>query len=633
MRHAGPITCSFVIALAGFACGEFDSGTGDDDTTIPGDDDSAGDDACGDPLEQQEGTPNDDCTSTEPYEQFDPQMEVLWQWTDPAEEVEHFQVLSPPVVIDLDDDNGDGVIGSGDIPDVVFITMADECWSCDGLLRAVSGADGSELWHDTSGRELPSGFGLAVGEIADHSPGPEILAKSENPEILCYSAAGQLLWNTPIEENTPSGAISLHDMDADGEAEVIYGRVILGADGTIHGVGEYGWGRVHGSFPLTYAVDLDDDGILEVVAGNAAYHKDGSALWTNGEEDGTTAVGDFDLDGDPEIVVSGSGTLRLQDHTGAVIWGPFATMGETSDGAPPTVADFDGDGRPEIGIADRFYYQLYDGDGSLLWFQETVETSSGFTGSTVFDFNGDGTAEVVYADEENLYIFEGPTGDILFQEAEHSSRTNIEYPVIVDVNADGAADILLPSNAVFEKSGWDAVTALTGINETGWWATRRIWNQHAYFVTNVEDDGTIPQFQVDPWEDHNSFRQARPETGWDGYPVADLVPLVRGLCDTGCPDEMRLVFQVKNQGALDVTAGLPVTLWDDHLNWVVGSTYVDDTIPAGWTSASMEIVFDPADVPAGAVMLRTDWFSTEMGIQAECDEDNNDVVIPDVSCP
>ena len=632
----------FALAALGLACGEWEGG-GDDDTTGPpgpgdDDDDSALADACGEGLDPQSGTPDDTCTSTEPYEQFDPQMEMLWQWTDPPDDPGHFQVLSPPVVIDLDDDDGDGVIGSGDVPDVVFISMANECWSCDGILRAVSGADGAEIWRDTSGRQMPSGFGLAVGELVAASPGPEIVGMAElsdggTAEILCYSATGALLWSTSTGETTSSGAISLHDMDADGEPEVIYGRVILGADGTLHGVGEYGWGRVHGSFPLTYAVDLDDDGILEVVAGNAAYHKDGSALWTNGEEDGTTAVGDFDLDGDPEIVVSGGGTLRLQDHTGAVLWGPVTTMGETANGAPPTVADFDGDGVPEIGIADKYYYQLYDSDGSLLWYHDTIETSSGFTGSTVFDFNGDGTAEVVYADEENLYIFEGPTGDILFQEGAHSSRTNIEYPLIVDVNADGAADIVLPSNAVFEKKGWNAVTALTGVNETGWWATRRIWNQHAYFVTNVNDDGTIPQFQQDPWEVHNSFRQARPETGWDGYPVADLLPLVHGVCYDGCPTEMRLVFQVRNQGALDVAAGLPVTLWDDHLNWAIGSTYVGDSIPAGWTSASMEIAFDPHEVPDGAAMLRADLFSTGMGIQVECDEDNNDVLIHDATCP
>ncbi len=622
-------------ALLLFGCPDTWSEPADDDSTPDlSDDDDDTVDACGDPFDAEEGTPDDGCTSTEPYEQFDPQMEMLWQWTEPTDQPDHFQVLSIPVVIDLTDDDGDGVIGGpGDVPDVVFYGMANECHNCDGLLRVISGDDGHEHWYDPTLTELPSGGAPAAGELVASSPGPEIVVTTVNHDIVCYSAAGDILWSTPSQETVSKGAISLHDMDADGSPEVIFGRVILGADGTFHGQGEYGAGKAATAQPIAYAVDLDGDGILEVVTGNAAYHKDGSALWYNGEEDGTTAVGDFDLDGDPEIVVSGDGALRLQDHAGGVLWGPVDTLGNSNNGAPPTVADFDGDGLPEIGIADKYYYQVYDGDGSLLWSHETAETSSGITGSTVFDFNGDGTAEVVYGDEETFYIFEGTSGAIVFQEPEHSSRTQVEYPVVVDVNGDGAADIVLPSNRVFEETGWDGVTALTGINETGWWQTRRVWNQHAYFVTNVNDDGTIPQFQENPWEVHNSFRQARPETGWDGYPVADVQPQVLGICDAGCPTELTLVFRVRNAGALDVNAGLPVTLWDDHDNFLLGDTYVPDSIPAGWTSASLEIPFDPHTVPAGAIKLRVDMFSTGEGIQLECDEDNNDVVIQSVACP
>ena len=617
-------------------CAGWESGQDDDDSGPPGDDDVADDDAadpCGDQHPQDPGDPDDTCTSTEPYEQFDPQMEVLWQWADPPDQPEYFQVLSAPMVIDLNDDDGDGVIGAGDVPDVIFYGMANECHNCDGLLRVISGSDGTELWYDTTLTEMPSGAAPAAGELVASSPGPEIVVKSVDHDIICYSADGAQLWSTAISETHSKGAISLHDMDHDGEPEIVYGRVILGADGTLHGTGEYGWGKTASNMPISYAVDLDGDQILEVVTGNAAYHKDGSALWTTGEDDGTTAVGDFDGDGDAEIVISGGGTLRMMTHEGSPLWGPVDTLGDSSNGAPPTVADFDGDGLPEIGIADKYYYQVYDGDGTLQWSHETAETSSGITGSTVFDFNGDGTAEVVYGDEENFYIFEGTTGTILFQEPEHSSRTQVEYPVIVDVNADGSADIVLSSNRVFEESGWDGVTALTGTNETGWWATRRVWNQHAYFVTNVDDDGTIPQYQLNPWEVHNSFRQARPETGWDGYAVPDVLPVVQGICDDGCPTEMTLAFRIWNRGAEDVMAGLPVSLWDDHLNYMLGSTYVPDEIPAGWTSATLEIPFDPHEIPDGAVMLRVDRFGTGDDIYVECDEDNNDVVLSDVSCP
>ena len=42
--------------------------------------------------------------------------------------------------------------------------------------------------------------------------------------------------------------------------------------------------------------------------------------------------------------------------------------------------------------------------------------------------------------------------------------------------------------------------------EDRWVPTRRIWNQHTYHVTNVREDGTIPQFEQPHWTLLNTFR-------------------------------------------------------------------------------------------------------------------------------
>ena len=39
-----------------------------------------------------------------------------------------------------------------------------------------------------------------------------------------------------------------------------------------------------------------------------------------------------------------------------------------------------------------------------------------------------------------------------------------------------------------------------------WIPTRRIWNQHAYHVTNVREDGTIPAHPKPSWQNLNTFR-------------------------------------------------------------------------------------------------------------------------------
>ena len=54
-------------------------------------------------------------------------------------------------------------------------------------------------------------------------------------------------------------------------------------------------------------------------------------------------------------------------------------------------------------------------------------------------------------------------------------------------------------------SGQPALQALRDM-EDRWIQARRIWNQHAYYVTNVREDSTIPQQPVNNWESLNTYR-------------------------------------------------------------------------------------------------------------------------------
>ena len=128
------------------------------------------------------------------------------------------------------------------------------------------------------------------------------------------------------------------------------------------------------------------------------------------------------------------------------------------------------------------------------------------TGSSVFDFNGDGAAEVVYNDECYFRIYEGKTGKV-YQRLDSQSRTRIENPVVADVDNDGNAEIVYSgSNARSEHCATPSPTPvlLDGVNvigdpSDGWISARRIWNQHAYHVTNVHEDGSIPLNEVPNW--------------------------------------------------------------------------------------------------------------------------------------
>ena len=621
----------FLVALGG-CVQTFDGLLGDDDdSTFAADDDDASgddDDASGDdddatsPLDPCDETlgpdsvPSDpDCLGINAYSEFSPNQDIEWQWAGGAVEASYDHVINAPVVINLTDDDGDGDIDADDVPDVVFYSYDDGAFS-DANTRAISGADGTPLWTHTANRARPRGH-IAAGELDPASPGPELVIVTQSDEVVLLSAGGSELWATAHPDGLARAAPAIHDMNGDGSPEIIVGRAVFSSGGSLLGVGDAGKGANQDRGQMSFAVDIDDDGELEVIVGNAAYDMTGGTEWANGLADGFPGVADFDADGDPEIVVVVAGGVRLQDHTGAVIWGPNDIAGN-GRGGPPTIADYDGDGLPEIGVANSGFYTVLDTDGSLLWSNPTSDASSGMTGSSVFDFNGDGVAEVVYADEVDLFVYQGTDGAVLLQEPNHTSRTQLEYPVIADIDGDDFAEIVLPGNDFF-TAGWTGVTVLGNVSGRGWWKARRIWNQHAYFATHVDDDGGIPANQGKPWLVHNSFRQTFPPDAWLGYPTPNLVPEAIGPCEG--PDGPRFGVRVANEGAADTGAAPTVTLTQG--GQVVAEGNTDAPIPAGMTS---DVVwFDLDDAPEGAT-----WEVTVdgAGVIVECDETDNVAVWP-----
>jgi hypothetical protein len=112
----------------------------------------------------------------------------------------------------------------------------------------------------------------------------------------------------------------------------------------------------------------------------------------------------------------------------------------------------------------------------------------------------------MYADESFLFIFDDK-GQVLLQ-SERTSRTGTEYPVVADVDNDGSAEIVVVSNEPINGQQGPYPPPVQVIRDVDdrWIQARRIWNQHAYHVSNVREDGTIPQFEPPSWKDLNTFR-------------------------------------------------------------------------------------------------------------------------------
>jgi hypothetical protein len=213
-----------------------------------------------------------------------------------------------------------------------------------------------------------------------------------------------------------------------------------------------------------------------------------------------TVLANLDDDPSPEIVTAGASGLFVLEHDGVVKYS-YTSGGhglDLGDFAPPTIHDFDGDGEPEIGIGARSGFTVFEKDLTVLWSHPFAEDAA-LTGATAFDFLGDGIAEAIYSDRENLLIFDGLTGDVVMSVPRIGE---MDYPVVADVDNDGHAEIISTSK---EGPGLHTVQVI-GDSQNLWIPTRRIWNQRQYHVTNVLEDGTIPQVETNSWDRLNTYR-------------------------------------------------------------------------------------------------------------------------------
>ena len=571
----------------------------------------------------------DACWQNPPPGAINPVLQ--WSWTSSAVQPASLNVLMTPVVIDV---NGDG------IPDVVFGSTSSQGGGLVevGILRALSGANGAEIWNVTDpALAINTAYNIAAGDI-DNDGLPEIIAcDATGLKLICFENDGTFKWRSPVLEAQNWGSASISDLNGDGNPEIVSGRQVLDNNGNLLWTGGVGAGT-SGSGGLSSVCDFDLNGSPDIVAGNTVYNANGSILCDAPTvPDGYTALANFDGDPEPELVLVGSGYIRLMERDPnapanlITIWGPMPVPGG-GFGGPPTIADFDGDGLPEIGVAGGGAYSVFESDGTLKWSSPTQDTSD-ITGSSVFDFNGDGTAEVIYRDELFFRIYDGSTGAVLFQ-VPMSSCTWHEYPLVADVDADGNAEIVIGANNNCGLGTQQGIHVFQDQNDN-WVPTRRIWNEYAYHITNVNDNGSIPLTENNNWlfplaSPFNNYRQNELNSLTpSGAP--DLTASRIRITPTGSPNT--IVARVGNGGKFFVAPGIPVSYYNGDPNAggvLLGTSFTSIPLnPGDFEDVSLLVGSIPMNV-----FVNADDAGANIGIASECDETNNlHSVIVDLTPP
>jgi hypothetical protein len=613
------------------------------------------------------------------------QLDVTVEWMFDTE-----QIISIPVVADVDGDDLPEVVLNIAQQDGLSWPGGNIV-----VLDGQTGVEQFRIPNNPGGDQYGSHgrSTIAVGDVdgdgrADIVYGSRVVTGGKSLVVAVDGVTGALIW-TSHDSNLldhlitfDNAAVTLANFDSDPAAEVIIGGTLIDNDGLV--VWDQGGnGGALGSNAnyiggISAVADLDDDDVPEIVSGRNAWKIDWqpgpvvvvTPYWTYAGTDGYPAVADLDGNGTPEVVlVSSRNVIALNGQSGLLWCGvdPTDAMcvttpalrtqpllipgGATSNrGGPPTIADFDADGRPEVGIAGGYAYSVYDfnrsgenvvqpigdpapaaGAAFVMWSQTTQDLSSNATGSSVFDFQGDGAAEVVYADECFMRVYSGVDGTVQL-ELPNSSATIHEYPLVVDVDADGNSEILIVAN----QQACTGQTPRYGLYVYGdsndeWVPTRRVWTQHAYHVTNATSAGNVPMLENDNWSTAglNNYRQ---NVQGDGvFNAPDLVvDLSVSLAVCG-QNMVELRARVSNQGALGVPMGAVVSFYQ-------GTSAAGTLLGTAMTTAPLlpgasQVVTLAIAAPAAP----TDYYVAVDGsgalTVAECDGNNNDDLTTEAGCP
>ncbi len=380
----------------------------------------------------------------QPFTNVLPTPEIVWGGTqaDPTAAgspfVDSVQVVMTPLVANLDDDNGDGLINENDFPEIIFISFRLHEYTTNGVLRAIHGGGpnkggdyfatcGSTTWHEGddlgmacayANADIDSTTSLAVGDL-DYDGVPEIVAVTENDGINIYSNEGNLISsNTAGSLGGANPAVSLANVDNQGMAEIVIGRSVftlqknagvLSVLDRFQGNQTYG---TNGQGSISCVANLAGDAKQEIVAGTVVYRMPNPPA-------GVAAQADCSgNEVDPDEVAFCNGQLP-------VLWDAQQVNGSVSQREGfCAVADVLGvdplqdpgpanplDGKPEVLVIANGRLEVFNGETGVEY--RDIDIQNGFRGGApnVDDFDGDGFPELGTAFETRyvLYDFQPPS--------------------------------------------------------------------------------------------------------------------------------------------------------------------------------------------------------------------------------
>ena len=342
----------------------------------------------------------------------------------PAPWPSYSHVMNTPVVANLDDDNGDGLINELDFPEILFVAHArgnNDAFG-NGVLRAIhgggpkKGADyfarcADELWTSTAPTstacegfdpDADAGAPVAVGDLNDDGI-PEIVVPTEGNVFRILDNRGRQLFqlSEPWAPSPGGETLAIANLDHTGFAEIIMGRnvYLLGDDGaggievTAWFVGEAAEGTNSGMGIMACPADVIPSLPGQEIAVGATLYRLPDDLTCNTPPCALEVVWDAPtaFPGQDEKL-TGEGYCAIAD-----VWG--------ADDQNPPGPDNPLDGTPEIVLIDDGHLTILAADTGKIILDRDLGGQRGGA-PNVDDFDGDGFMEVASALQDFYMVVE-----------------------------------------------------------------------------------------------------------------------------------------------------------------------------------------------------------------------------------
>ena len=592
---------------------------------------------------------------------------------------------SPPAVGDLDGDGRAEIVANKAGGGLVAFTYDSGAGAWTVLWRSTT--DGTTPYNVSGG----GWSGPSIYDLDDDGV-PEVLRAG-----IVLSNQGVLIDDASLGLNNYNSGIFgvVADVDSDGMMEFVAGNGVWQWGGAAWVAESYvttvtANGHVaiadFGAFPGGNDWPADTPEVAVVTSGTIRVQTlDGTVVFgpvalPGAGNGGPPTIGDFDGDGRPELASAGANAYSVFDldcaaapigecasgTTDGILWSQ-RSQDASSNVTGSSIFDFEGDGSAEAVYGDECFIRVYDGESGDVLFSQARSSCTWYENPVIADLDGDFNAEIVIGDNYNCgdadtgrdcnpFGLDARQTDPLFaglrcmEDADCLSascdagfcRCTMDTECCAGVGCDRAAFVCEAPPAGTPGTG-NTCRASRPVGTLGirvyrdaadrWVRSRPIWNQHAYHVTNVDENGTIPRSSAadQNWSEPglNNFRQ---NVQGDATPGAspDITSRADALSCEGDGATIRAV--VCNRGTDDVGFGVAVGFYEGDPG--AGGTAIcsarteSDLAPGECEAISCEWPDPPTEEPGVDVWVVAD----DGGETFECRETNNVTIYEGVRC-